>query len=68
MPLSEEYRVFIYAGQIMMIDDYWHKDGNVKLSDTEKLWLESMASKVKSNFISMMCVVVFRTLYQCRNW
>ena len=53
MPLSEEYRVFIYAGQIMMIDDYWHKDGNVKLSDTEKLWLESMASKVKSNFISM---------------
>lgn len=53
MPLSEEYRVFIYAGQIMMIDDYWHSGGSVKISDTEKLWLAAMASEVKSNFISM---------------
>ena len=53
MPLSEEYRVFIYAGRIMKIDDYWRKNEDVGFSDEERLWVESIAGRIKSNFATV---------------
>ena len=53
MPISEEYRVFIYAGRIMVIDDYWRSDNRVNISDEEYRWIKSSAGKLKSNFVTM---------------
>lgn len=53
MPLSEEYRAFIYAGKIMMIDDYWDENGEGKISAEERLWIESIVNRVKSNFVTV---------------
>lgn len=53
MPLSEEYRVFIYAGRILNIQDYWTEKAEVKITDEEKHWLEEIAHKVKSNFVTV---------------
>lgn len=53
MPLSEEYRVFIFAGRIQIIDDYWYKDKKVTFTDTEKSWIDAQVKKVKSNFATM---------------
>ncbi len=53
MPISEEYRVFIYAGRILIIDDYWRENETVKLSDEEYKWIESIARRVKSNFVTV---------------
>jgi len=53
MPLSEEYRVFIFAGRVMVIDDYWLENKTISLSKEENEWIQMLASKVKSNFVSM---------------
>ena len=53
MPLSEEYRVFIYAGKILAVDDYWLEDSDVNLSTEEYQWMESIAQRVKSNFVTV---------------
>lgn len=53
MPLSEEYRVFVYAGRIVAIDDYWKEKTDVKLSYDEYRWVESIAKRVKSNFVTV---------------
>ncbi|MDE7272996.1 MAG: ATP-grasp domain-containing protein [Lachnospiraceae bacterium] len=53
MPLSEEYRVFICAGRILNIEDYWTEKADVKITDEEKHWLEEIAHKVKSNFVTV---------------
>lgn len=53
MPISEEYRVFIFAGQVMIADDYWREDEKLHLSRDEMEWVDKIASKVKSNFVTM---------------
>lgn len=53
MPLSEEYWVFIYAGRILNIQYYWTEKADVKITDEEKHWLEEIAHKVKSNFVTV---------------
>lgn len=53
MPLSEEYRVFVYAGKILTIDNYWTENENVKLTEEECQWIASVATKVKSNFATI---------------
>ncbi len=53
MPISEEYRVFIYAGQIVVIDHYWRSNGGVNLSSEESKWIDSLATKVRSNFVTI---------------
>ncbi len=53
MPLSEEYRVFVYAGKIMIVDDYWRKDEKIHFSDDEKQWIDSIAEKIRSNFVTI---------------
>lgn len=53
MPLAEEYRVFIYAGRILVIDDYWEKKSGTQITDKEYTWIESIANRVKSNFVTV---------------
>lgn len=53
MPISEEYHVFIYTGKVLVIDNYWCDGNVVSFSEDEKKWIETLASKVKSNFITM---------------
>ena len=53
MPLAEEYRVFIYAGQILIMDDYWQEGRSVDFSENERSWIETLAGKLKSNFVTM---------------
>ncbi len=53
MPLSEEYRVFIFAGRIMIVDDYWQEGKKISFSEDERLWIEEAVKKVKSNFVTM---------------
>lgn len=53
MPISEEYRVFVYAGKVLIMDNYWTENEEVSLSETEIRWIESIAKKVKSNFVTI---------------
>ena len=53
MPLSEEYRVFVYAGSIMIMDHYWKSNQRVCFSEEECQWLESLVGKIKSNFVTI---------------
>ncbi len=53
MPISEEYRIFIFAGRIMIIDDYWREDNGVCLTDEEILWIKSLVKKLKSGFVTI---------------
>lgn len=53
MPLSEEYRVFIFANKHRVIDNYWGKGSSVNLSTKELDWIDSIAARVKSNFVTL---------------
>ena len=53
MPLSEEYRVFVFAGKMLAVDDYWAEGSGAKLSEDEYGWVESIAAKVKSTFVTL---------------
>lgn len=53
MPISEEYRIFVFAGRIMTVSHYWQESKTIGLSDDEWAWLENCSKKVKSNFITM---------------
>ena len=52
MPISEEYRVFVFAGHILTIDGYWKQD-IPELSDAETQWIASIAAKVQSSFVTV---------------
>lgn len=45
MPLSEEYR--------LAIDDYWTDKNEVNLTKDEYIWVESIAKRIKSNFVTV---------------
>lgn len=53
MPLSEEYRVFVYAGRVLAIDDYWKEEAELQLTEEEFTWIDSIAARVKSNFVTV---------------
>ncbi|PSL09425.1 uncharacterized protein DUF1871 [Fusobacterium naviforme] len=53
MPLSEEYRIFIYAGKVLAVDGYWNHSDELDFTDVEYAWMESLASRIKSNFVTM---------------
>jgi hypothetical protein len=53
MPVSEEYRVFILAGRILIMGHYWMENAKTDLSETEISWIEGIAQKVKSNFVTV---------------
>ena len=53
MPVSEEYRAFIYAGQILIVDHYWSPNHPLSLTQDEKLWLDRQVAKINSNFATI---------------
>lgn len=53
MPISEEYRIFVYAGKILIMDNYWTEKEDVRLSDVEISWIECIAKKVRRNFVTI---------------
>ena len=53
MPLSEEYRAFVLAGQIRILDDYWSANQNTGLSAEEYDWVKRIAESVKSSFVTI---------------
>ena len=53
MPISEEYRVFVFKGEILVADNYWNENEEVNISEEEYLWVESIASKIKSSFVTI---------------
>ena len=53
MPISEEYRIFVYAEKILIMDNYWTEKEDVRLSDVEISWIECIAKKVRSNFVTI---------------
>ena len=53
MPISEEYRIFVFKGEILISDNYWSENEEVDISEDEYLWIESMASKIESNFVTI---------------
>jgi len=53
MPISEEYRVFVFKGEILISDNYWSENEEVNISEDEYIWIESIASKIESNFVTI---------------
>lgn len=53
MPISEEYRVFVYAGRVFAIDNYWTNKCDIDLSTEEYDWINSISAKVSSSFMTI---------------
>ena len=53
MPISEEYRIFVYAGKVHIMDNYWNDDSKVEFSEDELAWIDKIAAKVRSNFVTV---------------
>ncbi len=53
MPISEEYRAFVLAGKVHVVENYWEKNMDLKLSEEELNWLDGIAAKVRSNFVTI---------------
>ena len=53
MPISEEYRIFILAGKIIVIDNYWIERGQVTLNYCDIQWIHDQIAHLKSNFVTM---------------
>lgn len=53
MPISEEYRVFIYAGKVLTIEGYWTEKSEGNLSPEEYQWIDTIAKRVHSSFVTV---------------
>lgn len=55
MPISEEYRAFILAGNILAIDNYWNENeaNALTFSQADLDWLTAQIKKIHSNFVTM---------------
>lgn len=53
MPLSEEYRVFVFAGRVLIMDNYWRSSPNVYISEDEMKWIDSIARQIKGCFVTI---------------
>ena len=51
--LSDEYRVFVLNGEIITIDRYWPDGTQRHLSEDEFRWVQNLAKRVRSHFVSM---------------
>lgn len=54
MPISEEYRVFFFSGQLMCVSEYWREAGQKKstLSKEETAWIKSLPERIDSIFFT----------------
>lgn len=53
MPISEEYRVFVFAGNVFYIVDYWENPNISGLSVEEVDWIKAVARRINSNFVTI---------------
>ena len=53
MPISEEYRIFVFKGEILISDNYWNENEEVNISEDEYMWIESIASRIESSFVTI---------------
>ena len=53
MPISEEYRIFVFAGNLLCVNDYWENANKTSLSDDEVEWIKSIAKRIRSNFVTI---------------
>lgn len=55
MPISEEYRAFVLAGNILAIDNYWNENeaNALTFSQADLDWLTARIKKIHSNFVTM---------------
>ena len=53
MPISEEYRIFVFKGEILIADNYWNDGGEVNITEDEYTLIESIISKIESSFITI---------------
>lgn len=53
MPISEEYRIFVLAGKIMTVGNYWQKGDADGFTEEERRWMEASVKKLRSNFVTM---------------
>ena len=53
MPISEEYRIFVFKGEVLIADNYWNDSGEVNITEDEYTLIESIISKIESCFITI---------------
>ena len=53
MPISEEYRIFVFKGEILIADNYWNDSGELNITEDEYTLIESIISKIESSFITI---------------
>lgn len=53
MPISEEYRIFVYARKIHIVDNYWKCDVKAAFTEEELEWINGIAVKLRSNFVTV---------------
>ena len=53
MPISEEYRIFVFKGEVLIADNYWNDSGKVNITEDEYTLIESIISKIESSFITI---------------
>ena len=53
MPISEEYRIFVFKGEVLIADNYWNGSGELNITEDEYTLIESIISKIESSFITI---------------
>ena len=53
MPISEEYRIFVFKGEILIADNYWNDSGELNITVDEYTLIESIISEIESSFITI---------------
>ena len=53
MPISEEYRIFVFKGEILIADNYWNDSGELNITEDEYTLIESIISEIESSFITI---------------
>ena len=53
MPISEEYRIFVFKGEVLIADNYWNDSGELNITEDEYTLIESIISKIESSFITI---------------
>lgn len=53
IPISEEYRIFVFNKNLLVSDSYWKKDTNYFFNDYEIDWIQSLIEHIESNFVTI---------------
>lgn len=53
MPISEEYRAFVFCGRLLIVDDYWLEGHEAVFGAGDLQWIEQQLAKITSPFVTM---------------